>query len=71
MEPLASSRCGPNWCKSISIFLYLGHRDSFKDGLVTQAEPRRCEKTFIRVSEKENLIPMRVFERDFPFPLGS
>ena len=58
MEPMASSRCGPNWCKSISIFLYLGQRDSFRDGLVTQAEPR-CEKMFIRVSEKENLIPIR------------
>ena len=58
MGPMASSRCGPNWCKSISIFPYLGHYESFRDGLVTQLEPRRCEKTFIRVSEKENLIPI-------------
>lgn len=53
---MSSSRCGPNWLKSVSIFHYPGHSDGFRDGPVTHSEPRRCEKTFIRVSEKKKLL---------------
>lgn len=36
MDPMFSSRHGPNWLEPISLFHYPGHSGSFRDGLVSQ-----------------------------------